>query len=414
MTKLRAGDWVEVRRKEQILRSLDKHGRLEGLPFMPQMFQYCGQQFRVYKRAHKTCDTVNETGGRWLTNAVHLDLRCDGKAYGGCQAACLIFWKESWLMPIGDRGTLADESSAGSVRRTNDSSNGTGCSEHDVWAATRAQDQREANETRYVCQATQLPYFTTSLPWWHIKQYVEDYTSGNTTLRRIFSGLVFAFFNPLCRSGRPQLEALRLPFRWLYNRFQAVRGGRPFPRMRGTRPPDQLVPISSLNLQPGELVRVRSHEEIRATIGLSNRHLGLFFDAEMVPYCGGLYRVRARVSKFIDEKTGRMKSMTTPAVILETVWCRSRYSDCRLFCPRSIYSWWREVWLERVPEGEDRKGIEACIRNTEPRGGRMEGAAGRPRASVHQPRDAAHRTGNGGRAAHSDAAAAVCGDVGSG
>jgi hypothetical protein len=32
---LRAGDWVEVRSKQEILRTLDKGGRLEGLPFMP-------------------------------------------------------------------------------------------------------------------------------------------------------------------------------------------------------------------------------------------------------------------------------------------------------------------------------------------------------------------------------------------
>jgi hypothetical protein len=37
-------------------------------------------------------------------------------------------------------------------------------------------------------------------------------------------------------------------------------------------------------------------------------------------------------------------------VILENVWCQSRYSTCRMLCPRSIYSWWREVWLERVPD----------------------------------------------------------------
>ena len=55
----RAGDWVEVRTKEEILRTLDKKGQLDGLPFMPQMFNYCGKRFQVYKRAHKTCDTVN-------------------------------------------------------------------------------------------------------------------------------------------------------------------------------------------------------------------------------------------------------------------------------------------------------------------------------------------------------------------
>src|SRR6476619_1554436 len=102
----RAGDWVEVRSREEILATLDKDGRLEQLPFMPQLFQYCGKRFKVTKRADKTCDTVtgSVTGryvGRRMTNAVHLEHRCDGQAYGGCQAGCLIFWKEAWLKPIG-------------------------------------------------------------------------------------------------------------------------------------------------------------------------------------------------------------------------------------------------------------------------------------------------------------------------
>ena len=58
MSKLRAGDWVEVRSKDEILRTLNAMGRLDGLPFMPQMIQYCGQRFQVFKRAHKTCDTI--------------------------------------------------------------------------------------------------------------------------------------------------------------------------------------------------------------------------------------------------------------------------------------------------------------------------------------------------------------------
>jgi len=77
-----AGDWVEVRSKAEILATLDKSGRLEGLPFMPQMFKCCGKQFKVYKRAHKTCDTVSgDYVGRLLPNGIHLDLRCDGAAY---------------------------------------------------------------------------------------------------------------------------------------------------------------------------------------------------------------------------------------------------------------------------------------------------------------------------------------------
>jgi hypothetical protein len=77
-------------------------------------------------------------------------------------------------------------------------------------------------------------------------------------------------------------------------------------------------------------------------------HRGLMFDAELVPYCGGTYRVRTRINKFIDEKTGRMRTLKTPAVILDGVCCQSRYSYGRMFCPRSIFSWWREIWLERI------------------------------------------------------------------
>src|SRR5262245_47281918 len=105
---LRVGDWVEVRTKEEILASLDSNGRLGGLPFMPQMFTYCGQRFQIFKVAHKTCDTVTGPAGLSLTQCVHLNLRCDGQAYGGCDAACLIFWKEAWLRPAPGHGRQPD------------------------------------------------------------------------------------------------------------------------------------------------------------------------------------------------------------------------------------------------------------------------------------------------------------------
>lgn len=40
--------------------------------------------------------------------------------------------------------------------------------------------------------------------------------------------------------------------------------------------------------------------------------------------------------------------MKNPCIILEGVVCQGRYSDCRMFCPREIFSYWREIWLERV------------------------------------------------------------------
>jgi hypothetical protein len=345
MTKLRVGNWVEVRSKEEILRTLDKGGRMEGLPFMPQMFKYCGRRFQVYKRAHKTCDTVTGTGGRRLPSGIHLDLRCDGQAYGGCQAACLIFWKEAWLKPVAAEGVAVWESGSSAAGQAAQSAEATSCTEHDVLAATRVQGQSDSKGARYSCQATELPRFTTPLPWWDQSQYLEDYRSGNVSLGRIFCGLVYVCYYHGTQAWR---DKIGIPSRWLYDLFQSLSDGVPFPRRKGRLPIGQPAPMSDLNLQPGELVRVKSYEDILATLDTTTNHRGLKWDAELVPYCGGTYRVQARIERFLDEKTGRLISLKIPAVILENVCCQARYSYCRMFCPRSIYSWWREVWLDRV------------------------------------------------------------------
>jgi len=345
---LRAGDWVEVRSKQEILRTLDRNGRLDGMPFMPQMFRYCGQRFRVRHSAHKTCDPVYTSGGRKLPNAVHLDLRCDGKAYGGCQVGCLIFWKEAWLKPVSAGAVEPPPSVEMSPRH----GTAPGCSEEDVWRATRADDLHSEADARYVCQTTQLCEFTSPMPWWNLAQYVEDYRSGNVSLTDLLRGALYVWF------GRP--FGRRFGFaRRLYDAVQAATGGLPMPWRRGIVPPGQPAPTAILDLQPGELVRVKSHAEILATLDAGNKNRGMLFDVEMVPYCGGVYRVRSRMERFIDEKTGRIRSLKTPAVILEDVWCRSQFSTCRMFCPRALYSWWREIWLERIPAHDDRAAAPA-------------------------------------------------------
>jgi hypothetical protein len=42
-----------------------------------------------------------------------------------------------------------------------------------------------------------------------------------------------------------------------------------------------------------------------------------------------------------------MITMKTPCVILSNVVCTA---DFHRSCPRKIYAYWREIWLERVPE----------------------------------------------------------------
>jgi len=295
---------------------------------------------------HKTCDTVNKTGGRRMTNAVHLqELRCDGQAHGGCQAGCLLFWKEAWLKPVGLGGKPNASKSATPVQN-NPVKTAPRCTEQCVFAGTRAAEQQTETDPTYVCQTTQLPAATTLLAWWDVRQYWEDWISGNVGLVRIFSSFLYSICYHLIRAGIGVGAAVR----WSYDRFQSLRNGVPYPNRSGTVPDGQPTPGGRLNLQPGELVRVKPYKEILATLDAGNKNRGLYFGNEEVPFCGGTYRVKSRVGQIINEQSGKMMVFKNESVILDGVYCEARYSEMRLFCPRSIYPMWREIWLERVTE----------------------------------------------------------------
>jgi hypothetical protein len=352
-SKLRSGDWVQVRSKEEILGTLDDNGQLEGLPFMPEMFEFCGKQFRVFKRAHKTCDPPNGLKGRRMLGAVHLEgLRCSGSAHGGCQARCLVFWKEAWLKAIDGAET---SSTTQPHRPSNDAEPKTHrrvCSEEQVVAGARRPEMAGAKEPVYVCQSTQVKEATEPLAWWDLSQYVEDCTSGNVRLPQLLGSFLLFVYSKLVSSGLGVGSGLR----WIYDSLQRALGGTPYPWRAGKVTPGLKTPSTVLNLQPGELVQVRSYEEILQTITAEGHNRGMVFDAEMVPYCGGTYRVLDRVHTIINEKTGKMQHLKNDCVILEEVVCLACYAKYRKFCPRSIYPFWREIWLSRLqpkvsPEG---------------------------------------------------------------
>jgi hypothetical protein len=107
------------------------------------------------------------------------------------------------------------------------------------------------------------------------------------------------------------------------------------------------TPKSLLNLQPGEIVEVKSKEEIFETLDDRDRNRGLRYDSEMLKYSGRRGRVLRRVEHIIDEKTGKMLHIKGDCIILDGVICTGDYHRS---CPRSIYPYWREIWLKRVDQ----------------------------------------------------------------
>jgi len=343
--KLQIGDWVEVRSKKEILQTLDARGCVENMPFMPEMFQFCGRKFQVSKIAHKTCDyTTPFMITRKLQNTVHLETRCDGEAHDGCQAGCLLYWKEDWLKPVSGDSASASSQPVRIQSVTNGNGNQTAkCSEESLRELVKIKAANDEAPT-YYCQMTEVLRATTPLNWWDVGQYIEDYRCGNVPFRRLVLGLIYWSYFGLSQSG----IGVGRPMRWLYNTFNPLWGGTLFPRTPGRIPEGQPTPTANLNLQPGELVRVKSHKQILDTVNTDNRNRGMSWDAELLPYCGGTYRVLRRVTRQIAERTGKMIEMKGACIVLDSVVCQARYSSCRMFCPKQMYPYWREVWLERV------------------------------------------------------------------
>jgi hypothetical protein len=318
---------VEVRSASEILATLDKRGELENLPFMPEMLQFCGKRLTVHKVAHKLCDTISASGMRRMENAVHLTgARCDGQAHGGCQTGCSLYWKEAWLKRV-----PTEESAVGDGARQRSSD------EPDVRVletATRKAPGADG-EVRYSCQATELLRAAPiRLRFFDPRQYCTDVRCGNAGLLATLRTLLVGLFNAFQSRSRQVLP-----------KYLTIQGGLHWGFVKGTA--GRKTPTAQLAIQPGELVRVKTKQEIMQTLDGNRLNRGMGFEEEMARYCGHTARVTQRVERCIDEKTGRMLTMKNPCLVLDNVVCAGAY---HANCPREFLPFWREIWLERVDD----------------------------------------------------------------
>jgi hypothetical protein len=313
----KAGDVVELRSPGEILSTLDEDGRLDGLPFMPEMLAYFGGRHRVTARVQRACDTIGpEIGVRRIPNAVILDdLRCDGFAHGGCQAACRLYWKEEWLRPAGEVAPTLDRSDTDFeelARRVSGVIAGV-----------------EDGVPVYRCQATALPKASVAVTRPEApRSFVAELQSSNVAPGK-FAAVVARTV------GESLAKRVRLMSRGLFMPYDADKHERTGPAQE---------------LRPGQLVRIRSKDEIARTLGPDGKHKGLWFDREMAQYCGRTARVLQKVDRIVDERTGRMIELKNDCYILDGIVCTGDRSKGRRFCTRAIYPYWRACWLDPLAE----------------------------------------------------------------
>ena len=291
---------MRVKRPGDILKTLDADGRLDGLPFMPEMVKYCGAWIRVHRRADRTC--VVGHGFRRMRNAVFLqDARCDGKAHDGCDRGCLLFWKMDWLTPAAAAAAAPAAPDAWSAQ-------------DDAAAQTlRALPTRAG--ARYLCQSTELQTATTPLHRWDVRPLLRDMLAGELTVSgfiRIVAGALWR------RAGAGQRQLL---------------AGSPGRKSRG-----------DLDLQRGEWVALKPVGELRKHLDEKGRNCGLGFPSTMMHAIGQRYRVALPVRRIILEQTGTMVTLDN-TVALDGLLCEG--TDVAN-CPRAEYLYCRESWLTRA------------------------------------------------------------------
>ncbi|HEX4300859.1 MAG TPA: hypothetical protein VH327_08310 [Gammaproteobacteria bacterium] len=295
----RTGQTVWVRGLKDILKTLDDDGKLDGLPFMPEMLPYCGRPFRVACLPNRTC--VEGAGICEFTDVVFLDgLRCDGSAHDGCQRRCLLFWREAWLSDEPPEGARHDPSGA---------------------AAAVAGLKTKQGE-RYFCQSTELAGASTA---------VQEKSLGFR--KRLGDDLDDVRLGNV----RPMEFSWHLS-RTILNRVKNLAGIHTGEEVVGRLHKTKAV---SLGLQTGELVEIRSRKEIEETLDVAGKNKGLLFAPPMLRYCGKRFYVADRLQKMILEETGKMIQLKD-TVVLDGVTCQA------WGCQRSNLQFWREIWLKRV------------------------------------------------------------------
>lgn len=317
--QLRRGQWVRVKSSDQIESTLDAEGALDGLPFMPEMVELCGRHLQVARFANQVCANVGAVEIRQLQNAVVLNAdRCNGSQHDGCEMGCDFLWKSQWLETVAEDFEAPSPCSNADLIFRQPVNPSRQCHRESDFHRRLVQIASVADQQgniTHCCQATELGAASKQASAFNLRQYrVERETNGTSWMS------IGRFL------GATLIRKLR----------------------RGTENchgPCRRTPVSQLQLEIGDRVRVKSFEEIVDTLDAKGCNRGLWFDqAEMKPFCGTVMTVTRKVTRLVDEHDGRLLELKVPSVVLNETQCSGLK---RRFCGRGMLHFWREVWLEK-------------------------------------------------------------------
>jgi hypothetical protein len=98
---LQAGEFVQVKSKQEILATLDRRNRNRGLLFDSEMVRYCGGTYRVLKRVNQIVDEKTGKMLRMKSPCIILEgSACVSEYHRLCPRAIYHYWREGWLRRV--------------------------------------------------------------------------------------------------------------------------------------------------------------------------------------------------------------------------------------------------------------------------------------------------------------------------
>lgn len=117
-------------------------------------------------------------------------------------------------------------------------------------------------------------------------------------------------------------------------------------RIRYTPQPCSIPLENHEDIQSGDLVRVRSRDEIKSALDKSRKTKGCTFQVGMYDCCGREYRVLKRVDYFFDEAKQKFCKCKN-IFLLEGSNCTGTTAYLRP-CDRNCYFFWHVAWLKKI------------------------------------------------------------------
>ncbi len=132
----------------------------------------------------------------------------------------------------------------------------------------------------YFCQASELLKATKPLSRWdRLGKCVDEVRAGNCSAFEMAHRIAI----------------------WLYWRTRPIFVGEYARGHNGS------TPATSLNLQPGEWIKVEPMEQSRKTVNETGHNRGLYLSPDMRLLCGKHLKVARRLDKIIVDRTGEMR-----------------------------------------------------------------------------------------------------------